>query len=347
MALQALILAGGEGTRLRPLTETVPKPVLPLVGRPLLTYMLSWLGGHGCERAVISCGFLADGVREVLGDEACGITLSYVNEETPLGTAGAIKNAEALLDERFVALNGDILMDIDLTALANFHASSGAQATIALTPVDDPSSYGLVRTGPTGEVTDFLEKPKAGEMDTNLINAGAYVLQRSVLDLVVDGQNVSIERDIFPKLVGRGLYARADRGYWLDIGTPERYLQATQDIIAGRAAPGTKAQRIGEGSEIAALARVDELSVLGQGCKLAEDVVVERSVLFDQVELGPGCHVADSIIATGATLGAGVQIKEGTVVGERVTVSAGQSLTCERVGSEAIVGPTVVAGGSI
>src|SRR5215211_2449595 len=205
--MQALILAGGEGTRLRPLTTTVPKPVVPLVDRPFIRFMIDWLHGHGVDDVVMSCGHLASGVRNVLGDgSALGIKLRYVEEPRPLGTGGALKYAEPLLGDRFLMLNGDVLTDIDLTAQIEQHERTGAKATLALVPVDDPSAYGLVRTGADRAVTEFVEKPPADQIDTNLISAGAYVLERSVLDLIPPDQNVSIEREVWPRLVGEGLY---------------------------------------------------------------------------------------------------------------------------------------------
>ena len=235
--MQAVILVGGEGTRLRPLTSTVPKPVVPLVGRPFITYMLEWLRGHGIDDVLMSCGFMATSVRNVLGDgSALGIKLRFVEEPEPRGTAGALKFAESLLDERFLMLNGDVLTDMDLTAQIEQHDRTGARATLALVPVDDPTAYGLVRIGKDNAVSAFVEKPSPDQITTNLISAGAYVLERDVLDLVPPDRNVSIEREVWPRLVGAGIYGFPSDDYWLDIGTPERYLQGTFDILAGNVA---------------------------------------------------------------------------------------------------------------
>src|SRR5436305_4603494 len=236
--MQALVLAGGEGTRLRPLTSTVPKPVVPLAGRPFITFMIEWLRGHGVNDVILSCGFLADGVRRVLGDgEGLGVRLRYVEEPKPLGTGGALRFAGDMLDERFFMLNGDVLTDIDLQGQLAQHEQTGARATIALIAVEDPSAYGLVRLKPDSSVSEFLEKPSPDEVDTNLVNAGAYILERSILDeMAPSGSNISIERDVFPTLVGRGLYGFPAQGYWLDIGTPDRYLQGTFDILEGNVA---------------------------------------------------------------------------------------------------------------
>ena len=245
--MQALILAGGEGTRLRPLTSTVPKPVVPLVDRPFIRFMLDWLRSHGVDDVVMSCGHLASGVRNVLGDgSAFGLRLRYMEEPRPLGTGGALKFAEPLLAERFLMLNGDVLTDIDLTAQIEQHERTGATATLALTPVEDPSAYGLVRTRKGGEVTEFVEKPAPDQIDTNNISAGAYVLERSVLELLEADQPASIERDVFPRLVGEGLYGYVADGYWLDIGTPERYLEGTFDILEGTVSSGVQ-PRMGDG----------------------------------------------------------------------------------------------------
>src|SRR3954454_20464013 len=246
-AVQAVILVGGEGTRLRPLTATVPKPVLPLVDRPFLVYMLEWLRRHGVADVVMSCGFLATSVRNVLGDGShLGLRLRFVEEPEPRGTAGALKYAEDLLDERFLMLNGDVLTDIDLTAQLEQHDRTGAVGTLALVPVEDPTAYGLVRLTEESAVREFVEKPSADQIDTNLISAGAYVLERSVLDLIPADRNVSIEREVWPRLVGDGLYGFAAKAYWLDIGTPERYLQGTFDILEGHVKTAVT-ERLGPG----------------------------------------------------------------------------------------------------
>src|SRR4051794_29472844 len=194
--------------------------------------MLQWLRRHGVDDVVMSCGFLADRVRRVLGDGAeHGLRIRYVEEPRPLGTGGAVKFAEDLLDERFLMLNGDVLTDLDLSAQVAMHEEKGARCTLALIGVEDPSAYGLVRRHDDGAVKEFLEKPSPDQIDTNLISAGAYVMEREVLSLIPPNTNCSIEREVFPQLVGEGLFGFAGQGYWLDIGTPQRYLQATFDIL--------------------------------------------------------------------------------------------------------------------
>jgi mannose-1-phosphate guanylyltransferase len=347
--VQALILAGGEGTRLRPLTSTVPKPVVPLVDRPFIAFMLEWLRGHGVDDVVISCGFMAAGVHNVLGDgSAYGMRLRYVEEPEPLGTGGAVKFAEELLDERFLMLNGDVLTDIDLTAQLAQHERTGARATLALVPVDDPSAYGLVRRNGDDSVNEFLEKPSPDQIDTNLVNAGAYVLHRDVLADVPAGERVSIERDVFPTLVGDGLYGYESSAYWLDIGTPERYLQATYDILDGAVrttvtdaydaahlsiADGAEVAGrvvgpalVGPGARIAQGALVTGRSVLGRGVEIGEGAHVDGSVVLDGAVIGPHAHLTHCIVGPGVRLGARCRLGEGVVLGECATLGADNQL---------------------
>ena len=353
--MQALVLAGGEGTRLRPLTTTVPKPVLPLVNRPFISYMIDWLAGHGFDEIVLSCGFLADGVRTVVGDGDGRIRIRYVTEPEPLGTAGGVKFAEDILEERFAVLNGDVLTDMDLSRLWDDHARRGARATLALIEVDDPSAYGLVLTDAEGRVTDFLEKPdEPVPGHAALINAGAYVLEREILEPVPAGRSVSFEREVFPSLVGDGLYACPLRSYWLDIGTPERYLQATRDILEGtiettirtrlaEEGPIGKGARVdaaaelhspvlvGAGSEIAAGAVVGPDAVLGDGCKIGDGAHVEGAVLHDGARVEAGAVVKDSIVGAGASIGTGSRLEQRTVVARGAEVPPGAALAAERV----------------
>jgi mannose-1-phosphate guanylyltransferase len=343
--MQAVILVGGEGTRLRPLTSTVPKPVVPLVDRPFISYMLEWLRGHGIDDVIMSCGFLAAGVRNVLGDGSrYGIKLRFVEEPDPRGTAGALKFAEPMLDERFLMLNGDVLTDIDLSSQIAQHERTGARATLALVPVEDPSAYGLVHLHEDRSVRDFVEKPSADAVDTNLISAGAYVLERSILELVAPDQNVSIEREVWPRLIGRGLYGFPCESYWLDIGTPERYLQATFDILEGNVVTPVR-ERLGDhylsvsadaevsgraippavieaGAQVSEGAHVGSLVVLSSDVRIGPGSTVERSVILNGTDVGEGCVLRDCIVAAGCCVGAGSQILEGAVLGEGVTVGA-------------------------
>jgi mannose-1-phosphate guanylyltransferase len=348
--MQAVILVGGEGTRLRPLTSTVPKPVVPLVDRPFISFMLEWLVRHGIDDVIMSCGFLATSVRNVLGDgSALGLRLRFVEEPEPRGTAGAVKFAEPMLDERFLMLNGDVLTDLDVTQQIAQHERTGARATLALVPVVDPTAYGLVHLREDASVKDFVEKPSPDQIDTNLISAGAYVLERSVLDLIPPDKNVSIERGVWPLLVGDGLYGYASDSYWLDIGTPERYLQGTFDIIEGNVKTAVQ-ERLGtgylaidesaevvgrvippavveRGCRIAEGAHVGSLVVLGQDVLVGTGATVERAVVLNGAEIGAGCVLRDCIVAAGCRVGAGTRITGGAVLGEGVTVGADNVIT--------------------
>jgi mannose-1-phosphate guanylyltransferase len=342
--MQALVLAGGEGTRLRPLTLTTPKPVMPLAGRPFLTFMLSWLARHGVDDAVMSCGHLSDEVERVLGDEYEGVRLHHVVEEERLDTAGPVRLAydQGLLQERFFVMNGDCLADLDLTAELRQHEATGAAVTLGLVEVEDTSHYGVVPTRDDGQVDAFLEK-QPGPVPTNRINAGAYVIERSVVERYIpSGRPVSFEREVFPQLVGNGLYGWHGDGYWIDIGTPARYLEATYDLLAGRV-ESTLPQRdetdslIPE-SCITVGARVGPLSVLGEHCSVGDRTFVERSVLHDSVIVGAEAHIEESVIAAGARIGegarigpdaiigAGAQIAPGAVVGEGVRVEPAEKV---------------------
>jgi mannose-1-phosphate guanylyltransferase len=326
--VQAIVLVGGEGTRLRPLTDTIPKPALTLVDRPFLAYMIEWLAAHGVTEAVLACGFLPDVLREALGDgEHAGVRLKYVTEPERRGTAGAIRfAADALgddLDDRFLALNGDVLTDLDLSALIGAHRQRRARATIALYAVEDSSAYGLVGVDGGGAVTGFVEK--SGEPVAGEINAGAYLLERSVLDLIPPGREVSIEREVFPRLVGDGLGALLLDGYWMDIGTPERYLQASWDILEGRVAtrvrPTAPGLLVGAAAEVDPGARVGPRAVVAPGCRVAAGAEVRESVLLDGCSVGEGARVSGSVLAPGVTVEAGAEL-DGDVVGRDRRVPA-------------------------
>jgi mannose-1-phosphate guanylyltransferase len=314
--MQAIVLVGGEGTRLRPLTDSIPKPALILVDRPFLAYMIEWLAGHGVTEVILACGFLPDVLREALAgeEERAGTRIRYVSEPRPLGTAGAIRfAAEELgdeLEDRFLALNGDVLTDLDLGALLRAHREWGAAATIGLHPVEDSSAFGLVQSGEGGEVLEFLEK--TGERAPGEVNAGMYALERSVLDLIPAGENVSIEREVFPRLVGRGLHGLRLDGYWMDIGTRERYLQASWDILEGRVAtrvePTAPSVLVDPGAEVGAGATVGPRVVVGPSCRVEAGAQVLESVLLGGCTVGENARVAGSILAPGAVVAAGAEL---------------------------------------
>jgi mannose-1-phosphate guanylyltransferase len=299
MKTSAIILVGGEGTRLRPLTLDLPKPVVPVLDRPFLKFQLDLLRKAGIRDVVLCVAFRPEKIRNVLGDgQADGVRLSYVLEETPLGTGGAVKNAEASLPERVVVMNGDVLADMDLPAILSMHDETSAAATIVLHPVDNPSAYGLVEHDETGRVTRFVEKPKAEEITTNKINAGLYVLQTRTLSLMPKGVPYSIERGYFPSLIASGerVQAFTHAGYWIDIGTHQKYLQVHLDLLSRRFPHAIQAPPRGQGF-VHETARVDP-----------------DAVLEGHFYVGPGCHVGPgSRIENGATLTANVRVQGGIV----------------------------------
>jgi mannose-1-phosphate guanylyltransferase len=317
---------------------------MTLVDRPLIVFMLEWLCEHGVDDVVLCCGFLPTAVEAALGDgSALGLRIRFVAEPEPLGTGGALKYAEARLDERFLMLNGDVLTDLDLTAQIAQHERTRATGTLALVGVPDPTAFGLVRMTPSHEVTEFVEKPGPGEVDGNLISAGAYVLERSVLERIPAARNVSIEREVWPALVGRGLYGFPCEAYWLDVGTPERYLQATFDIIAGRMKTRLS-ERMGDGllavdavgvagrvvppavveagCQIEEGAQVGGLAVLGRDVRVGAGTVIERAVVMDGGVIGEGCVLRDCVLGPGVRIGPRTQIGGGAVLGEGAAVGA-------------------------
>ncbi len=360
--MQAVILAGGEGTRLRPLTLTMPKPAIQLVDRPFLRFMIDGLASQGTDEVIIASGFGADELRSALGNGgSAGPSIVYVTEDEPLGTGGPLRLAaeKGVLAERFLVLNGDVLMDLDLRDLVRAHTDSGAVATLALYTVDDPTAYGLVRrTGgperpgarpevPTGEVLEFLEKPDPEAIDTDEISAGAYVIEREVIDLIPPGRSVSIELEVFPRLVGGGLYGHRLNGYWMDIGTPERYLEASWDILEGRVETlvGLRLDHAGllvesDGgvdpavtiqppalieADVAAAAEasIGPRAVIARGAQLGEGAVVADSVVLPRSRIEAGARVIESIIAPGVHVGEGARVGPGAVLGEDAAVAAG------------------------
>ncbi|HLM32310.1 MAG TPA: NDP-sugar synthase [Solirubrobacterales bacterium] len=345
--MQAVVLVGGEGTRLRPLTLTQPKPAIPLVDRPFIRFIVDWLARHGIDEVVMACGFRAADLRSALGDALPGgPTITYVEEDEPLGTAGPVRLAaeRGLLGERFMVLNGDVLSDLDLTALQRQHAETAAAASLALYSIEDPSHYGLVRRRADGEVLGFLEKPEPGQIDTDEVNAGAYVLERAVLELIPSGRPVSIEREIFPRLVGRGLYGRRLDGYWMDIGTPERYLQASWDILEGRVEtelPGEGGPFVAEGAEVDEGARLAERAVVRTGARVAAGAAVAESVLLERCRVEADAEVRGSILAAGVAVGARARIGGGSVIGAGARI---ESEAAVAAGSRVEPGEVVAAG---
>ncbi|QXC61436.1 NDP-sugar synthase [Aquihabitans sp. G128] len=330
--MKAVVLVGGFGTRLRPLTLTTPKQMLPILHKPMIEHVLEHLASHGINEAVLSMGYRPDAFADAYPEGLCaGVKLHYAIEPEPLDTAGAIRFAarHAGIADRFVVVNGDVLTDLDIGALVRFHDEHHGEGTIALHKVDDPSAFGVVPTEADGKVIAFVEKPPRDEAPTDLINAGTYVLEASVLDRIADGRKVSIEREVFPAMVADGvLYATPGDTYWIDTGTPPKYLQSQMDLLRG--VRGERAQGIHPSATI------------------APDAVVARSVIGEGVEIGAGAAVRGSIVMPGAKVGAGAVV-ERAILGRRSVVGAGARVDDLAVlGDDAVVGPDLrVSGGSV
>jgi NDP-sugar pyrophosphorylase family protein len=343
--MRAVILAGGEGTRLRPLTLSTPKPVVPVVDRPFLRHQIDLLASAGVREVIFSVGYRPERVEAVFGDgSALGVRIHYAVEETPLGTGGAVRHALELLDERTIVMNGDVLTDVDLGALVKRHVAERASATILLTPVHNPAAYGLVETDPAGRVLRFIEKPKAHEITTDTINAGIYVLETRVLELIPAGVNHSIERGFFPALLARGdhVLGPVHRGYWIDIGTPERYLQVHRDILHGRFGVALEAESVrggyvAKGARLAEGVELEPPFFVGPGCEVEAGARVgPDAVLVRDVRVRAGASVSDSVVWAGSEAGAHAVI-EASLLGLGVRVGAHSVLRGALLGEGSLV----------
>jgi mannose-1-phosphate guanylyltransferase len=322
--MKAIVLVGGFGTRLRPLTLSAPKQMLPVGGVTMLERVVSKLGSFGVEQVVLSLGYQPDSFRAEFPDQICaGVRLEYAVEPEPLDTAGAIRFAaeSAGVDERVLAVNGDVLTDLDVAALWARHAELGGEATIALTPVEDPSRYGVVPIDDSGRVEAFIEKPDPGTAPSNWINAGTYVLEPSVLRRIPTGRKVSIERETFPELVAEGsLYAVQSDAYWIDAGTPAAYLQAHLDLLDG--IRGEFAPAIDPSARVDPDAKLSR-SMVGAGAVVSAGTEVVDSVVMAGARIGAGSHVERSIVGGRASLGASCELDDLVVVGFDTDVPAG------------------------
>ncbi len=335
--MQAVILVGGEGTRLRPLTYGTPKPMVPLFGVPFLERTLRRLHAAGVDDVILAAGYLPQAIEDHLGDGSrLGMRLSYVIEASPLGTAGALKNVADQITGRFFVLNGDVLTGLDLRAMLDYHQHKGGLGTLHLTRVEDPSAFGCVVHDPDGRISAFVEKPPPGQAPSNEINAGTYLLERAVLDAIPAGK-VSIERETFPKLIAAGerFYAYTTDDYWLDVGRPEQYIQAHRDVLNGKltlgelAEPSTgivKPSFIGGDARIDPSATVGPYAILGARVKIGPDAVVRDSILWDDVVVDAGAKIDGAILADRVRVGSGAQISTGTVIGHDVEIDSGASI---------------------
>ena len=336
--MKAVVLVGGEGTRLRPLTETIPKPLLPFMNRPFLDHVLDHLAGHAVEEVILSSAHLESEFRGYLEGRTGPPSITWITEREPLGTSGAVAGARERLDETFLVLNGDVLTDLDLEALVGFHRARDAVATIALTRVEDARPFGLVEREADGRVVAFLEKPV--RRIPGDVNAGVYVLEPRALDGVPEGVGVSIERDTYPDLIASGepVYAIPSDGYWRDVGTPAAYLEAHLDALAGLVGDRTYPRpMVGEGARVHPTASVEEDVVLGERVAVAERARLSRSVVHRDAVIGAGAVVEGSILGPGTTVEPGAAVRD-SVLAEGARVPADLAL------AEALVSAGRVAG---
>ena len=341
--MQALILAGGKGTRLRPLTVYTPKPIVPFLNRPFLLYQIELLRRAGIENITLSLSYQPNKIEEILGDGSdFGVNLRFITEPSPMGTGGAYKYAAEEIRETTVVFNGDILTDLNIGGVIDFHRSKQATATIALAPVENPSAYGLVETDPDGRVLHFREKPKPeelAELKTNTVNAGIYILEPEVLDLIPAGENHSFEYNVFPALLShqKAFYAYVLReNYWRDIGNPESYLAGHMDYLSGRI-KGFELEKSNK-AEVSHTAIVDQSSyveeeciikpnariinsVIGRGVLVEEKAVIENSVVWSHTRVSNGAEIHDSVIGRGCYIGKNAVVTGGAVLGDKTSLT--------------------------
>ena len=338
------MLAGGKGTRLRPLTIHTPKPIVPIFERPFLHYQLDLLKQvPEIDEVILSLNYQPRRIEEIFGDGSdAGLNIRYVVEPEPLGTAGAVRYAGESLHESVVVFNGDVLTNVDLAAVLKLHRDRKAKATIVLTPVDNPTAYGLVETDADGNILRFLEKPNPDEITCNTINAGIYILEPDTFDRIPKGQPWSIERSFFPSLIERNetFVAYVDRGYWIDIGTPEKYTAVHRDIMDGRCvaapfagtpgkawvSPGARVEDgaviegpcyIDEGAVVKTGARIGPYSVVGRQCHVEEHAVVEKSILWASTRVSQDAVVKNSILGRHCHIGRNASVQDGVVLGDK------------------------------
>ncbi|WP_282689727.1 MULTISPECIES: NDP-sugar synthase [unclassified Streptomyces] len=337
-AKEAILLVGGKGTRLRPLTVHTPKPMVPAAGVPFLTHQLARARAAGVEHIVLATSYLAEVFEPYFGDgSSLGLHIEYVTEQEPLGTGGAIRNVAPKLssgpDEPVLIFNGDILTGLDIRALVTSHTVSGADVSLHLTRVDDPRAFGLVPTDATGRVTAFLEKPQTPEeIVTDQINAGAYIFRRSVIDTIPSGRPVSVERETFPGLLASGahLQGMVDSTYWLDLGTPAAFVRGSADLVLGRAPSPAVPGRCGDRlvlptASVAPDAKLTGGTVVGAGAVIGAGARVDGSTVLENATVEPNAVITDSLVGAGAVIGART-VLAGAVIGDGARVGADNEL---------------------
>jgi mannose-1-phosphate guanylyltransferase/phosphomannomutase len=348
--MKAVVMAGGEGTRLRPMTANQPKPLLPVVNRPIMEHVLRLLKRHGFSETVVTVQFLAALIRNYFGDgEELGMSLQYATEEMPLGTAGSVKNAEAALrDDRFLVISGDALTDIDLSDMVGFHKKNGALVTIGLKRVPNPLEFGIIIVDDEGRVQRFLEKPTWGQVFSDTVNTGIYIMEPEVLDHVAEGTSVDWSGDVFPKLLAEGapLYGYIAEGYWEDVGTHQSYFKAQADMLSGKidieldgfeVSPGVWVAEgaevdpeavlkgplyVGDYAKVEGGAELREYTVLGSNVVVKEGAFLHRAVIHDNVFIGPSTNLRGCVIGKNTDVMAGARIEEGAIVGDECVIEA-------------------------
>ena len=326
--MKGLILAGGKGTRLRPLTINTPKPVVPVANSPFLLYQIDLMRSAGIDEIILSLSYQPRKIEDLLKDGSdYGVWIRYAVEGTPLGTGGAFKNAEEHISDATVVLNGDVLTDIDLAAVVAHHKAAKAVATIVLTPVENPSAYGLVETSRDGWIQRFIEKPGPDEITCNTINAGIYVLEPSVLKYMPKGEPYSFERGLFPTLLEHKepVMSFVFDKYWIDIGTPQKYLEVHNDILSHKFVSSRIAKTAVDRTALPAGAAVDEKSIIANDVTIREGVRIENSVIGKNCKIDAGTHIVDSVIWSGNTIDADARIS-GSIIGKGCYVARNANL---------------------
>jgi NDP-sugar pyrophosphorylase family protein len=336
--MKGLILAGGKGTRLRPLTLNTPKPIVPVANRPFLLYQLDLMKSAGIGEIILSLSYQPRKIEDLLKDGAdFDLLVRYAVESAPLGTAGAFRNAETWVEGPTVVFNGDVLTSLDLPSVIETHRSRGAIATLVLTEVEDPTAYGLVECDSDGLIRRFLEKPGMDEVTCRTINAGIYVLEPEVLEHIPEGQPFSFERELFPNLLkaGKPMLGVVSDAYWIDIGTPAKYLEVHRDILSGRfRSPGIPARNsdapprgridsasiVSEGVTLGLGARI-ESSVIGANCRIDENVRIVDSVIWSGNTIDQGASIESSILGRGCYVGHSAVLRPGTILGGKSVVT--------------------------
>lgn len=351
--MKAVILVGGLGTRLRPLTCNTPKPMIPLVNQPFIEHMIENLRDQGITEVILAVQYLADRFRETLGDGSrLGVKVHIVEEPEPRGTAGAVKNVEHMLDDTTFVFNGDVMTDLDLRAMLAFHRERQSKLTIALTPVEDPTAFGLVETNDDGRIRRFLEKPRPEDVTTNMINAGTYIIEPEVFRYVPAGEHYMFERGLFPHLLETNdpMFGFPSDAYWTDVGKPQAYLEVHHDILIGEVRYAFRGKQIAErvwaegavevdpsaqlvgpvvlgaGVKIGAGAKIIGPTVIGAGCVIGAHATLEGAVLWESNQVGDGAQLRMCVLGRGNRVGAKAHICDGAIIGDNCVIGGDNRL---------------------